>query len=196
MERNKVYEEMNVLRGRDIYPDDDLETYLVEKIFPDTVETLALKLSNVTAGFYGFALKHAGLECGFDKLDPISKSLFRELGRLKTMEAREKGIDLPKDTRALAMVFITAVFTSSPEYRFEFLKFTPQETVVRIFGACRYYRIAKKLNIESYLTWPVLTPFFEGIAEEVGAKCVITVDIRALEEDGTCDYIAKFAMNE
>lgn len=196
MTGNKVYEEMRALRGSDAYPDKDLETYLVEKIFPDTAGTLALKLSNVTAGFYGFTLKHAGLQCGFDKVDPISKSLFRELGRLKTMEARERGIELPKDTRALPMVFITAVFTSSPEYRFEFLEYTPQVTVLRIFGACRYYRIAKKLDIESHLVWPVLLPFFEGIAEEVGVRCGITMDIKTLEADGTCDYLAKFEMKE
>ena len=169
MKKNTLYSEMKALRDKDAYPDSGLESYLVDSIYPPSAAALALRLSNVTAGFYGLALKHAGLSCGWDKIDGVSRSLFRELGHMKAAEAAEMGIDLPKDSRAPSMVFITAVFTISPEYHFEFLKYTPQETVMRIFGACRYYRIAKRLNIESYLAWPVLAPFFEGIAEEAGA---------------------------
>lgn len=48
---------------------------------------LTLSLSNVTAGFYGFTLEYAGQQCGWDKVDSISRALFRELGKLKTKEA-------------------------------------------------------------------------------------------------------------
>ena len=196
MKENTLYGEMKALREKDKYPDNKLESYLADSIYPHTADALALRLSNVTAGFYGLSLKHAGLSCGWDKIDGISNALFQELGRMKAAEAVETGIDLPKDSRALSMVFITAVFTSSPEYRFEFLKYTPQETVMRIFGACRYYRIARKLNIESYLTWPVLAPFFEGIAEGAGIGCSVSMEVRKLGDDGTCDYVAKFVMDK
>jgi hypothetical protein len=189
-----TYKAMTDIRARDTYPDETVKHALIAAIFPDSVEALALKLSNVTAGFYGLTLKQVGAQCGLNMVDPVSKALFRDLGRLKTAEAQEKGVALPKDSRALGMVFVTAVFTSSPEYNFEFVKYTPEETVVRIFGVCRYYRIAKKLNIESHLTWPVLLPFFEGIADQMGIACGVTMKINRLEKDGTCDYLARFVM--
>jgi hypothetical protein len=193
---NKFYSEIKNLRGKDKYPDNYLEEHLVDNIFPDDPEAMALKLSNVTAGFYGFILKHTGMQCGWDKVDTVSKSLFRELGNLKAAEAVENGVEIPKDTRSLAIVFVTAVFTSSPEYNFEFTKYTPEETIMRIFGVCRYYRIAKKLNIESYLTWPTLTAFFEGIAEYFGIECDINMEVCDLHDNGECDYLAKFVLKK
>ena len=94
--------------------------------------------------------------------------MFRKLGQLKTREALELGVDVPKDSRAPALVFITAVHSASPEYNFEVFEYLPNETVVRVFGVSRYDRIAKKLDIERYLSWPELLPFFEGVAEEMG----------------------------
>lgn len=190
----KFYEEMKSNRGKDKYPNKELEEYLVDKIFPNSAEELALKLSNVTAGFYGFTLKHIGQQCGWDKVDSISRSLFRDLGQLKAIEAQESGMDIPKDTRALAVIIISAVYTSSPEYNFEFFKYSPEETVMRIFGTSRYFRIAKKLNIEAHISWPVLIPFFEGIAQQMGVECKVEMEIRKLEDDGRCDYLAKFTL--
>ena len=194
MTDRKLYEEMKGLRGKDKYPNKELEEHLIEKIFPKTTEELTLRLSNVTAGFYGLALKHIGQQCGWDKVDSISQSLFRELGQLKTIEAQEMGVNIPRDTRALAVVIISAIYTSSPEYNFEILKYTPQETAMRIFGACRYFRIAKKLNIETRITWPNLVPFFEGIAQYVGLRCKVEMEIKKLEDDGRCDYLARFTL--
>jgi len=189
-----LYEEMKDIRGKDKYLNKELEEHLVDKIFPKAAEELVLKLSNVTAGFYGFTLKHIGHQCGWDKVDSISKSLFRELGQLKAIEAQESGIDIPKDTRALAIISISAIYTSSPEYNFEFFKYSPEETVMRYFGLSRYFRIAKKLNIESHISWPVLIPFFEGIAQQIGVECEVEMEIRKLEDDGRCDYLARFTL--
>lgn len=190
----KFFKQMKSIRAEDKYPNKDLEKHIIDKIFPKDAEELALKLSNVTAGFYGFALKNIGQQCDWDKVDSISKSLFKELGQLKTIEAQEKGVDIPKDTRALAIIFISAVYTSSPEYNFEFFKYTPEETVMRIFGASRYFRIAKKLNIETHISWPVLIPFFEGIAQQVGIECKIEMDRRKFEDNGRCDCLARFIL--
>jgi hypothetical protein len=65
---------------------------------------------------------------------------------------------------------------------------------MRFFGVCRYFRIAKKLNIESHISWPVLIPFFEGIAQQIGVECKVEMEIRKLEDDGRCDYLAKFTL--
>lgn len=188
----KCYKEIMSIREKDKFPNQELEEHLIGKVFPKTTQELALGLSNVTAAFYGLTLKHAGQQSSWDKVDSISKSLFRELGHLKTKEAQEKELDLPSDTRALAIVFVSAVYTSSPEYNFEFLKYTPKETVIRIFGACRYFRIAKKLNIEAHLSWPTLIPFFEGIAQQIGVECTVEMEIKKLEDDGSCEYLTRF----
>ena len=194
MANAKFYEQLKNIRAEDKFPNQELEKQIIDKIFPKDAEELSLKLSNVTAGFYGFVLKNVGKQCGWDKVDSISKSLFIELGQLKTIEAQEKCIDIPKDTRALAIIFISAVYTSSPEYKFEIFKLTPEETLMRIFGASRYYRIAKELNIETHISWPVLIPFFEGIARQVGIECKIEIDSKILENNGRYNYLARFIL--
>jgi hypothetical protein len=120
--------------------------------------------------------------------------VFRNLGRLKTREAVEVGVDVPKDSRALALVFITAVHSASPEYNFEVFEYLPEETVIRVFGISRYDRIAKKLDIERYLTWPELVPFFEGVAEEMGVKCRIEGDLKELGEEGRYECLYRFTL--
>jgi hypothetical protein len=190
----KLYEELKDLRGKDKYPSKELEEHLIARIFPKTAEELALVLSNVTASFYGFTLKQIGQQCGWDKVDSISKSLFRELGQLKANEAIQRGVEVPRDARALAIVFISAIYTSSPEFNFEILKYDPKETAMRIFGTSRYLRIAKKLNIDGYLSWPVLMSFFEGIAQQIGIKCKVEMETKMLEDDGRCDCLARFTL--
>lgn len=189
---HRLYGEMQAIRGKDRYPDGQLEAYLVDKVFPRTTEELTLRLSNVVAAFYGFILEHVGERFGWQAMDEISRTLFRELGQFKTREALERGVEVPRDSRAPSLVFITAVFTASPEYNFELVKYTPAETVLRVCGISRYDRIAKKLDIERYLTWPVLTPFFEGVADELGIACRIDIDGRGLGPEGQCDCYFTF----
>lgn len=191
---HRLYSEMQGIRGKDKYPDEQLEAYLVEKIFPKTTEDLTLRLSNVVAAFYGFILEHVGQQFGWKAMDDVSRTVFRELGQLKTREALERGVDIPRDSRAPTMVFITAVFTASPEYNFEIVKFTPEETVLRVCGISRYDRVAKMLKIEEHLTWPVVTPFFEGVAQELGIQCNIDIDGRGLGSEGQCDCYFTFSL--
>lgn len=191
---HRLYSEMQGIRGKDKYLDEQLEAYLVEKIFPKTTEDLTLRLSNVVAAFYGFILEHVGEQFGWKAMDDISRTVFRELGQSKTREALERGVDIPRDSRAPTMVFITAVFTASPEYNFEIVKFSPEETVLRVCGISRYDRIAKMLKIEEHLTWPVVTPFFEGVAKELGIQCNIDIDGRGLGPEGQCDCYFTFTL--
>lgn len=190
----RIYSEVQGIRAKDTYPDEEVKAYLVDKTFPKSAEDMTLKLSNVTAAFYGIMLKHVGMRFGWSEVDPLSKNVFRELGRLKTREARDNGIEVPRDCRALALVFITAVHSASPEYNFHVFEYLPQDTAVRVFGISRYDRLAKVLDIEQHLTWPELTPFFEGIAEEMGIDCRIETDLKELGEGGRYDCTYRFLL--
>jgi len=188
----RIYGEIQGLRASDLYPDEEVKAYLVDKSFPKSAEDMTVRLSQVTAAFYGLMLKHAGQRFGWKEVDPLSRGVFRELGRLKTREALETGLDVPRDCRALALVFITAVHSASPEYNFHVFEYLPQDTSVRVFGTSRYDRIAKKLDIEQHLTWPELTPFFEGIAEEMGVDCRVETELKELGEGGRYDCTYRF----
>lgn len=190
----KLYGEMQGIRAKDAYPNEEVKAHLVEKTFPKSAEDMTLKLSNVTAAFYGLLLAHVGDRFGWREADNVSKAVFRKLGQLKTKEALEVGVDLPKDSRAPALVFITAVHSASPEYNFEVFEYLPEETTIRVFGISRYDRIAKKLDIERYLTWPELIPFFEGVAEEMGIKCKVEGDLKELGEEGRYECVYRIRL--
>lgn len=190
----RIYNEIQGIRAKDTYPDEEVKAYLVDKTFPESAEDMTLRLSNVTAAFYGLMLKHVGQQFGWEEVDILSKRVFRDLGRLKTREALENGIDVPRDCRALALVFITAVHSASPEYNFHVLEYLPEDTLIRVFGISRYDRIAKKLDIEQHLTWPELVPFFEGTAEEIGIKCKIETDLKDLGAEGRYDCMYRFTL--
>lgn len=194
-EKEKLYKELKGLREKDAYWNKDMEEELMEKAFPKDVPSLALDLSNVAGEFYGYMLKHVGEQFGWDKVDAVSKAVFHDLGVEKTKAAIESGLDLPRDTRAMALVLISAVYTSSPEFNFEVKEYTPEQTVLRIFGMSRYNRAAKKLGIEKYLVWPVLVPFFEGIADQIGIECEIFTEGSKIEDGGKCDYLARFTLS-
>jgi CRP-like cAMP-binding protein len=185
----KLYAEMQNIRAKDVYPDEEVKAFLVEKTFPKSAEDMTLKLSNVAAAFYGLTLANVGERFGWKEADAVSKSVFRRLGQLKTKEALEGGVDLPRDARAPLLVFITAVHSASPEYNFEVLEYLPEEATIRVFGISRYDRIAKALNIERHLTWPELLPFFEGAAEELGIQCKVQGELKELGEQGRYECI-------
>jgi CRP-like cAMP-binding protein len=185
----KLYGEMQNIRAQDVYPDEEVKALLVEKTFPKSAEDMTLKLSNVTAAFYGLTLANVGERFGWREADAVSKAVFRRLGQLKTKEALELGVDLPRDARAPVLVFITAVHSASPEYNFEVLEYLPGDATVRVFGISRYDRIAKALNIERHLTWPELLPFFEGAAEELDIKCKVQGELKELGEMGRYECI-------
>jgi hypothetical protein len=190
----RIYAEMQGIRAKDSYPDEEVKAYLVDKTFPKSAEEMTLKLSNVTAAFYGLLLSNVGERFGWKEADAISKTVFRKLGQLKAREALELGVDVPRDSRAPALVFITAVHSASPEYNFEIFEYLPEETVIRVFGISRYDRIAKELDIERYLTWPELVPFFEGVAKEIGVRCKVEANLKELGEGGRYECIYRFSL--
>ena len=52
--------------------------------------------------------------------------------------------------------------------------------------------IAKKLDIERYLTWPELIPFFEGVAEEMGVRCKMEGELKELGKEGRYECVYRF----
>ncbi len=194
-EKEKLFKEFEGVRRRDMFWDKGMQEELMERAFPSDARSYVLGMSGVVSAFYGHMLKQVGEQLGWDKIDPISKGVFHAMGKDRTRAAIDGGLDLPRDTRALALVFASAVYTSSPEYNFEVKEYTPEQTVLRIFGTSRYARIAKELNIDKHLKWPVLVPFFEGIAEQIGIECEVFTAEHKIEAHGECDYLARFTLS-
>jgi len=191
----KLYNELKNLRGKDRYWDKGMQAELMEKAFPKDVSALVLGMSYVASEFYGYMLMQIGEKFGWDKVDSVSKAVFHQLGKEKTKAAIDGGLDLPRDTRALALVLASTVYSSNPEFNFEVKEYAPEQTVIRIFGTSRYSRIAKKVGIEKHLSWPVLVPFFEGIADQIGIECECNTETNVMGEDGKCDYLARFTLS-
>ena len=61
----RVYGEMQGIRAKDIYPDEEVKADLVDKTFPKSAEEMTLKLSNVSAAFYGLTLANVGQRFGW-----------------------------------------------------------------------------------------------------------------------------------
>ena len=91
-----------------------MKAFLIEKTFPKSAEDMTLKLSNVTAAFYGLTLANIGERFGWKEADAISKAAVPRAWTIEDEEALELGVDLPRDTRAPVLVFITAVHSASP----------------------------------------------------------------------------------
>ena len=85
----RIYGEMQGIRAKDVYPNEEVKAFLLEKTFPKSAEDMTLKLSNVSAAFYGLTLANVGDRFGWKEADAISKSVFRRLGQLKTKRRLE-----------------------------------------------------------------------------------------------------------
>ena len=178
------------IRRYDYFPVGPSEKDLVNAFFPKTVSELTKDLSNVTSAFYGIFLESLTGVVADSEIDQISKRFFYRLGRMKTAailnDYNEHPI-LPKDARGIAIVLISAIYNASPEYNFTITHYAEEKCVITLTGKDRYYRISTQLGIEELLTWPTLTPFFEGINDELNLNCVITPVVRKLATDGSCD---------
>jgi hypothetical protein len=80
---------------------------------------------------------------------------------LKNMEAKP---DLQPGIPAVAKVLIAAVFTSSPEYNFEFKELNDHKAEFLIKGIDRYHKITQSFQIAGLLKWPVIKLLFKGYA--------------------------------
>src|SRR5262245_66120403 len=76
----RIYAEMQGIRAKDSYPDEEVKAYLVEKTFPKCAEEMTLKLSNVSAAFYGLMLAHSGDRFGWREAGAMHQDGLGEIG--------------------------------------------------------------------------------------------------------------------
>jgi len=187
------------IRRYDYFPTGPSEKDLVNTFFPKTVSDLANDLSNVTSAFYGIFLELLIDVVGHNKIDPISKKFFYRLGRMKTAAVLDNFSEhpiLPKDARGIAIILISAIYNASPEYNFSIMHYSAEKCVITLTGKDRYFRISSQLGIDELLSWPTLTPFFEGINDELELNCTITPVIRKLAADGSCNIEYNIEAND
>ncbi|WP_426479152.1 hypothetical protein ACP3T3_06795 [Chryseobacterium sp. CBSDS_008] len=183
------------LRKNDIYlPQMDRDTIVVD-FFPETIPQLVQCLSDITAAFYGGMLKQAGDLFGPEAINQLSTSFFYNLGATNAMNNLSKRPELKSGLPDTAKILIATIFTSSPEYSFEFIELDDQKLVMLIKGQDRYHRIARSFNIENNLTWPVIKPFIEGICAGMKLNTSCKMDVLKLKENSTCLYKLSITLN-
>lgn len=183
-----TYQQISGLRNEDHYPPEINIENLIDSFFPNSIESLVLELSNITASFYGLLLQQALYLQGDRFAETLSQATFYQLGKLKAQQALSKSQNIHKDSRGIALVIISAIFTSSPEFKIKVMKFEASEVRLYITGVDRYHRIAKMLNIEEKMSWPTVKPFLLGIRDCLGIDCNISAKIIRLEDNSQCEY--------
>jgi hypothetical protein len=189
--RTRLLEELKSMRGQDGYLTEDLKNSLVSSFFPNGTPDLVSGLSNVTSAFYGFLLKDVANLVGLDKIGTLSENLFYALGKFKAEHALEME-NLPKDTRALAIVGIFAVYTASPEYSFSIRKYTEDHTIFYVSGIDRYHRMSKQLDIAQYLHWPASYSFMKGVNDALQLNAKIDFELSPFDNDSRCGCLYEF----
>lgn len=159
---------------------------LLGTFYPPTPDDLALDLSRVTSLFYGIMLEVAAEQVGPHAVDAMSRALFYRLGRMKaqaTRSERAQQYAFSGDVRDLVTILISAIYNASPEYVFHVERYDADECRVLLGGVDRYYRAARELGLVQLLRWPTLTPFFEGIRDELAISCEIDAQLIAVEPE-------------
>lgn len=164
-EETPLIDVLHPLRGSDHYPSQEVKDQLLDLYLPTSVSDLAINLSNITAHFYALQLQLIGEAYGVDQIRVQSEKLFYKIGQLKAEQALAKDPKMPRDCRALVLVAISAIYTSSPEFKFQVDAYTPTYAVMQLKGIDRYHRAAKQMNIDPYLNFPTLIAFLEGIKD-------------------------------
>lgn len=183
----ETYRQLAAFRNEDVYlPEMDWEL-LIADFFPPTIIDVVQNLSNTTAAFYGLMLKEAGNRFGPAIMDELSKATLYALGKRTAGNLADKKPDLEKDARGIAIVAIAAIYNASPEYRFEILKFEPQQVKMLIKGADRYHRIAQQLDIGPWLTSPI-SAFVQGINDGMDLPYSTSCELRSIDEQSHCLY--------
>ncbi len=192
--KHKMIKELGKLRANDIYLQENIKQVSMDNFLPKNTLELTLDLSNVTSVFYGLAIKNICENFGKESANEISKKIFYDLGRLKTQQCKSKYTNLENNTKAFAYIIISAIYNASPEYSFEIIQFSKEETVVKIEGLDRYLRILSELKLEKYVEFPTLIPFMEGVRDELNLKCEIDYEMEIDKKENKTSTIYKFKM--
>lgn len=193
-EKTTLFEELHPLRGSDQYPSQEIKERLIDLYLPVSVSDLAVNLSNITSQFYALQLQSIGEQYGVNEIRLQSEKLFYKLGKVKAEQALAKDPNMDRDCRSLILVAISAIYTSSPEYKFQVEEYTPDYAVIELRGVDRYHRAAKQYKIDQYISFPTLVAFLDGIKDYLQLR-EVTIEVARCSYDENsnivCTYIFK-----
>ncbi|MCS3529302.1 hypothetical protein [Chryseobacterium sp. JUb7] len=184
----ETYTALSDLRKNDVYLPEMNQEQIISAFFPATFPELVGRLSEITGLFYGGMLKQAGVLYGDDAITKLSDAFMHDLGTKIVMRNKAQYPNLPQSISSLAKILVGTIFTSSPEYSFEFVELSDKKAEVLIKGIDRYHRIAYRLQIADQLEWPVLKPFIQGTCDAMGLDVNIIMDVKELKDDSSCFY--------
>lgn len=138
--------------------------------------------------FYGGLLKQAGKLYGEEKVNELSTAFMYDLGARMAVKNIETKPNLQPGIPAVAKIVIGAVFTSSPEYNFDFKELNDHRVELLIKGVDRYHKITQSLHIAGLLKWPVIEPFIQGVCDTMGLDVLFEMKVLKLDPDSSCVY--------
>ncbi|NIF04578.1 hypothetical protein F3J23_03915 [Chryseobacterium sp. Tr-659] len=184
----ETYVALSDFRKHDIYLPGMNEAQIISEFFPGTFTELTQRLSDITGAFYGGLLKQAGKLYGAEAIEQLSTTFMYDLGSRMTLKNMETKPSLQPGIPAAAKILIGAIFTSSPEYNFEFKELNDHKAELLIKGVDRYHKITQSLQIAGLLKWPVIKPFIKGVCDTMGLDVLLEIKVLKLDPDSSCVY--------
>ncbi|PKF74026.1 hypothetical protein [Chryseobacterium sp. PMSZPI] len=180
-------------RKKDIYLPEMDQDQIISDFFPGTFTELVQRLSDITGAFYGGLLKQSGKLFGPEAIEQLSSAFMYDLGSKMTLRTLGLKPDLQLEIPTVAKILIGAIFTSSPEYSFEFKELNDQKVEMLIKGVDRYHRITQSFEIAGLLKWPVIKPFVQGVCDTMGLDVLLNIEVLELNPDSSCVYLVKLS---
>lgn len=184
----ETYAALSDFRKNDVYLPEMNQDQLIADFFPGTFTELTQRLSDITGAFYGGMLKQIGKFYGAEAIEQLSSTFMYDLGSRMTLRNLEAKPNLQPGIPAVAKILMGAVFTSSPEYNFEFKELNDYKCELLIKGVDRYHKITHSLQIAGLLKWPVIKPFIQGICDTMGLDVLLEIKVLRLDPDSKCSY--------
>ncbi|MFP3832972.1 hypothetical protein [Chryseobacterium sp. SIMBA_028] len=184
----ETFRALSDFRKNDSYLPEMDQAQIISDLFPETFTELTQRLSDITGAFYGGLLKQAGRLYGSEAIEQLSNTFMYDLGSRMTLKNLETKPNLQPGIPAVAKILIGAIFTSSPEYNFEFKELNDHRVEMLIKGVDRYHKITQSLQIAGLLKWPVIKPFVQGICDTMGLDVLLEIKVLKLDPDSSCMY--------
>ncbi|WP_431612428.1 hypothetical protein [Chryseobacterium sp. 'Rf worker isolate 10'] len=184
----ETYVALSDFRKNDVYLPEMNQAQIIADFFPGTFTELTQRLSDITGAFYGGMLKQIGKLYGAEAIEELSSSFMYDLGSRMALRNLEAKPSLQPGIPAVAKILIGAVFTSSPEYNFDFKELNDYKCELLIKGVDRYHKITQSLQIAGLLKWPVIKPFIQGVCDTMGLDVLLEIKVLKLDPDSSCSY--------
>lgn len=175
-------------RKHDVYHSEMDKDKIISDFFPATFTELTQRLSDITGAFYGGLLKQIGELYGAEAVNDLSTAFMYDLGSKMAVKNLNTKPDLQPGIPAVAKTLIGAIFTSSPEYNFDFKELNDHRVELLIKGVDRYHKITQSLQIAGPLKWPVIEPFLQGVCDTMGLDVLFEMKVLKLDPDSSCVY--------